>query len=271
MKAALWTGMFSPHCIEPEETIRELKECGFETAELSELELEKLLSDKRPEERALKFHLVCQECGLKLSQAHLPQILTIETIMTQDILSLQLEKALNVLELLEIPVAVIHPLKTENLPDDKKKQAEELTKKALLKAVNLGKEHGIRIAIENLIGISRAEIAVWLKEVPGLGLNLDTAHAASSNWDIPDAIKEFSEKLFGLHLSDNNGEAYDLHLSPGKGSLPWKQIIKELQKSGYSGDFHLELPHERGKTISQTRKNAKEIFSTVGEILCRKY
>lgn len=46
MRIALWTGMFSRHYSEPEMTIRELKDCSFDVAELSEVEVGRLLAIK---------------------------------------------------------------------------------------------------------------------------------------------------------------------------------------------------------------------------------
>lgn len=253
--------MFSRHYSKPEMTVRELKDCGFDVAELSEVELGRLLANKHPEKCAKQLNSFCKQCVMELSQAHLPKILTIESKDNQDVELKKMEQMLNVLNIMDIQLAVIHPLTINELSD-----ALELNRIFFTKAVVIGQKYNISLAVENLIGVSCTEMRNLLDSVPGLGLNLDTAHAASSQWDIPESIRTFAKKLLGLHISDNNGERFDFHLTPGKGGLPWIEIIQELERCGYSGDFHMELPNERHDTIAETRRAAQIAYLKTKEI-----
>ncbi len=269
MRAALWTGMFSRLCEEPEDTVRELAFCGFTVAELSEIELARLLASDDPEARTMQFRRYCNETGMVLSQAHMPNIFNFDNANDLEALFVRFEKAFRLLEMLAVPVAVFHPLKKDGAPEGI--SVSEINKSFFSKVLRIGEKYNVRPAAENLIGMTRSEIRLLLDSVPGLGLNLDTAHASSSGWDIASAVREFAKELAGLHISDNNGESYDMHLIPGKGHLQWDSIVREIRLSGYCGDFHLELPHERADAIEKTREAAMRALDAAKEILCRQY
>ena len=111
------------------------------------------------------------------------------------------------------------------------------------------------------------DLEALLEQVPGLGLNLDTAHARAMNLDIPALIHQFGERLYGLHISDSTGVFHDLHLTPGKGDLDWVAIICALCDVGYDGDFHMELPHERADGLTETRAAAREAYEVCQRLL----
>ena len=261
--------MFSLLCEVPEDTVRELASCGFTVAELSEIELAKFLAAEDPEQRVRQFVKCCHESGIVLSQAHMPNIFNFDSANDLEALFVRVEKSFRLLEMLAVPVAVFHPLKNEGAPEGV--SVPEINKSFFSKVLRIGEKYNVRPAVENLIGMTRAEIRFLMDSVPGLGFNLDTAHASSSGWDIASAVREFAKELAGLHISDNNGEPYDMHLIPGKGYLPWDSIVHEIRLSGYCGDFHLELPHERADAIEKTREAAMRALDAAKEILCRQY
>ncbi len=78
-----------------------------------------------------------------------------------------------------------------------------------------------------------------------LGINVDSAHALAAGDRPEEVIGAFAGRVFGVHLSDSDGKPRDLHLIPGRGIADWSAILIALRRSGYDGDFHLELPHER--------------------------
>jgi sugar phosphate isomerase/epimerase len=71
-----------------------------------------------------------------------------------------------------------------------------------------------------------------------IGMVLDVAHANINN-QIGVFIKQFSEKIVHIHVSDNNGES-DLHLGIGQGNINWKKIAKLVKQINYSNLIIIE-------------------------------
>lgn len=103
----------------------------------------------------------------------------------------------------------------------------------------------ITICLENL-SESAAHMDLPLKELPLLNLTLDIGHGqllTNENRGY-EFIECFPEKIKHIHLHDNRGgdsERDDLHLPPGKGTIDFKRIFKELRRIGYDGTVTLEL------------------------------
>ena len=52
------------------------------------------------------------------------------------------------------------------------------------------------------------------------------------------------EKIFGAHISDNNGIISDtIHLTPGRGNIDWEGVLKALEIIGYKGFLTMEIGH----------------------------
>lgn len=102
---------------------------------------------------------------------------------------------------------------------------------------------------------------------PEIRLCLDTGHANIAGQDVPGMIRAYGEKLDCLHLNDNYGRSSglqeDLHLLPGEGTLPWREIFHALREIGYAGTYNLELianlaqldSASRTETLACGRKN----------------
>ncbi|TRO52268.1 sugar phosphate isomerase/epimerase [Candidatus Bathyarchaeota archaeon] len=71
-----------------------------------------------------------------------------------------------------------------------------------------------------------------------IGMVLDVAHANINN-QIGAFIKQFSEKIAHIHVSDNNGES-DLHLGIGQGNINWKNFAKLVKQINYSNLIVIE-------------------------------
>jgi sugar phosphate isomerase/epimerase len=77
----------------------------------------------------------------------------------------------------------------------------------------------------------------FLEEVnhPGLGLLIDTCHMTmeESSWTEPFRLAMEAGRLWHIHLAENN------RLTPGRGLIDFKEILKTLKEIGY--DRHLTL------------------------------
>ncbi|KAI2629884.1 xylose isomerase-like protein [Hypoxylon sp. NC1633] len=103
-------------------------------------------------------------------------------------------------------------------------------------------EKGIRIAIEPLnrfetyliTNTSQALQLVDTVNMPNVGVTFDTFHLNMEEPDLLAAIRMCGNKIFDVHLGDNN------RLAPGDGSLDWPRIVKTLREVGYHGALAFE-------------------------------
>ncbi|UCH92245.1 MAG: sugar phosphate isomerase/epimerase [Candidatus Aminicenantes bacterium] len=111
--------------------------------------------------------------------------------------------------------------------------------------IDKASDMGITICLENL-SESASHMALPFKELPLLNLTLDLGHAqllTDENRSY-EFIKHYPGRIKHIHLHDNRGgDSYrdDLHLPPGKGTIDFKKIFKELRRMGYDGTATLEL------------------------------
>ena len=127
---------------------------------------------------------------------------------------------------------------------------------------------GVKIAVENLPkhdgyrpGHSMAEIRRLVADLPEhVGLCLDTGHAACGGHDLLDELADAGQRLFHLHLHDNDG-LEDRHWAPGRGVIDWPAFLAKLDEMAFSGPRILEVaagenaPQDVLTKILQTARN----------------
>jgi len=103
---------------------------------------------------------------------------------------------------------------------------------------------GVRMAVENVpkMGQPRRQgssISHILQMIEGLGDNvgicLDTGHANANGLIAADEVREAGDKLFSLHLHDNDGLGQDQHRLPGNGTIDWGAFFDALDEIGFEG------------------------------------
>ena len=243
-KTGLWTGMFFRHGCSLQQTTLYLKQAGFECAELCECYASAILADG-------SWQTLIP--ALPLTQCHAPRIPP--GMQKKEILSI-LQNLFLMLEHLGIGVCVFHPFPEEELNDAIFREAAETAG-----------SHHLRIALENLIGSEGRGLARFLDAIPGLGVNIDSAHACANQEKTEDLIRFFGAKVYGLHLSDSDGGPADLHRMPGTGIINWQKLLLALEEIHYTGDLHFELPHERRSTLRETLSRARESAEAIRNIL----
>ena len=72
------------------------------------------------------------------------------------------------------------------------------------------------------------------------GISLDTGHAWACRELVELLPLKLKNRIFGLHLCDNDSNINN-SLPPGKGSISWEILIKNLIISGYEGSFDIEI------------------------------
>ena len=103
----------------------------------------------------------------------------------------------------------------------------------------------VRIACENLWdeyarGIHETILGEY--NHPILGLCYDSSHANLTE-DPLEFLREYGDRLYITHLSDNRGE-YDDHLLPGMGAIDWKRIISAIANTPFSGPLLIEVERD---------------------------
>ena len=128
--------------------------------------------------------------------------------------------------------------------------------RALLK---IGREEGVEIAIENVpepypfVLKSVQDFSRFYDELnDDIGLVFDVAHA-NLNHQIQDFIRQFSEKIVHIHVSDNDG-AHDLHLGIGYGTINWESVAKAVKEAKFSNVIMLESIEHVEESLQTLRK-----------------
>lgn len=125
-------------------------------------------------------------------------------------------------------------------------------------------EVGVRLGVEALNRFecyflnAHADSARFVREVdhPNCGIMYDTFHSNIEEKDISAAIKAGGDKLFHIHISENDRS------TPGQGIVRWKDNFDAIVDSGYDGwlmieAFGLALPE-----IAAATKIWRRMFET---------
>ncbi|KAI1385001.1 xylose isomerase-like protein [Hypoxylon trugodes] len=115
-------------------------------------------------------------------------------------------------------------------------------------------EKGIRVAVEPLnrfetylvMNTSQALQVIEEVNLPNVGVAFDPFHLNIEEPDLFAAIRRCGDKIFDVHLGDNN------RLACGDGTIDWPKFIKTLREVGYKGG----LAHESMPPVDRTSRGA---------------
>ena len=133
----------------------------------------------------------------------------------------------------------------------------------LRRVADWGAELGVRVHLENLSEVW-SDLEPTLTAIQELALTLDLGHAQLLQPDNAafGILDHLFDRVRHLHLHDNHGgnsPRDDLHLIPGQGIVPFKEIFARLKQGGYSGPATLELrPHE----LERGRAWVREVWAS---------
>ncbi len=98
---------------------------------------------------------------------------------------------------------------------------------------------------------------------PNLGVVLDNGHSHVVGEEAHEAIPALGEKLFHVHVDDNNG-LRDQHLIPGEGTFNFTPFLSALRQTSYDGFLTAELSWdyilEPDKAARSARERMKQIL-----------
>jgi sugar phosphate isomerase/epimerase len=147
-------------------------------------------------------------------------------------------------------------------------------------------DQGVRVAIENCPMLFTADEwpggknlasspAIWrrmFEEIPSpnFGLNYDPSHQVWQQMDYIAPLKEFSSRIFRIHLKDVAVDrqrlnqvgilAYPLEFHspklPGRGDIDWAKFLRALKDSGYDGPICVEVEDREFEGDLTHRKQA---------------
>lgn len=187
-----------------------------------------------------------------------------------DILKQTLEaaKAFPECSVLTIPLGPFDGQEVQSQEDFKSVQ--ENLKKKILSYYEQIQKAGFRMALEILPGSVIGVIGGFLQfinalEVPDLGLNFDTGHAWACRERVALLRFQLSVRIFATHLCDNNSDE-NLSLSPGKGTMQWSAILKNLLISGYRGSLDLEIGCPTADVETEYKDGLQTIQSIVKQL-----
>jgi len=131
---------------------------------------------------------------------------------------------------------------------------------------------GLKIAVEALpphgLLNRESEVATLFEQVDHgqVGLCLDVNHINLDRQDPIAFTRAVGAHVITTHLSDNDGMT-ERHWVPGKGVLPWKELLSGLLSSGYAGPLLFETSREPGdtdeETVAKIRSSATELTETL--------
>jgi sugar phosphate isomerase/epimerase len=152
--------------------------------------------------------------------------------------------------------------------------------------ISYAEDQGVRVAIENCPMIFTADEwpggknlasspAIWrrmFEEIPSphFGLNYDPSHQIWQQMDHIAPLKEFSSRIFRVHLKDVAVDrqqlnqvgilAYPLQFHspklPGRGDIDWATFLRALKDSGYDGPVCVEVEDREFEGDLAHRKQA---------------
>lgn len=86
-----------------------------------------------------------------------------------------------------------------------------------------------------------------------VGICIDTGHFHTSSVDTIAAIRQFSSRIYAVHLKDHIG---GISVGIGRGELNLQEIIAELRGIDYQGDLTLELEVEDPENLPRYTEEA---------------
>jgi sugar phosphate isomerase/epimerase len=157
--------------------------------------------------------------------------------------------------------------------------------------IRFAEDHGIQIAIENCPMLFGADEwpggknlaycpAIWdrmFDAIPSrnFGLTYDPSHPVWLGIDYMSPLKDYAEKIFGIHVKDvvvdraklNRvgilGYPHEFHtpVLPGEGEIDWTKFFAGLQEIGYDGFATVEVEDRRYEADDAHRKQALALCS----------
>ena len=285
----------------PEESMKYIKECGFEALDysidslfrrtLDEERMTSLFDRSVPEivEYYTPFKKSADAHGISFGQAHGPLIVYHKGNPEKTEYYLRItEKMLAACQFLECPAIVMHPWIGASMNAEKEEEI-EVNLQIYRRLMVMAKKYRVKICLENLWDKKDGEFsdapcidakeACWyidkLNEEAGMeifGFCLDIGHLLLYQSDIPEFIKTLGKRLTILHLHENDGR-HDSHLIPytqmhadgTTTNVGWKSVLHALKENGYEGTLSFETCNAITMLPCEVKKSALTLIGDIGK------
>jgi sugar phosphate isomerase/epimerase len=171
----------------------------------------------------------------------------------------RLEKSINYAKQLDCRLWLFHPGSKTALSHIYPGEDWQLNLNSIRTLLRVARKEGVEVAIENTpepypnLMKSTGDFQRFYEELDDdVGMVLDVAHA-NLNGQIQDFMKQFSEKIVHIHVSDNCG-TNDLHLGIGYGNIDWESVAKTVKEIRYSNLIVLESTDHVRESLQVLRK-----------------
>ena len=204
-----------------------------------------------------------EKFGLKICNAHLP-FANINSIWQDgvdgDEYTSYLCKLIIELHDNNIPIAVIHPTKSDTPPD-----FSEIGLDRIKRLVDCAEKHDVKLAFENLRRVDYLDKILSQIDSKSVGFCFDSGH---NNCFTPQkqVIAEHYDRLFALHINDNDGTK-DMHILPFDGTYDFEIMAKYIAKSNYRGALSAEVM--KGRQPQYDGMTDEEYLDVLYRRLCK--
>lgn len=282
----------------PEESIRFIKECGFDAVDYNinnlfdeTFHVEQLSSffDQSLEELFAYFTPLknaAKDNDVSISQLHgaFPMYFPGEDTRNEYLIEVT-EKMMAVCQYLDCKAIVIHPWTG---PDLQKEEEQNINLNMYRRLIPAAKKYGITVCLENMFkhydldcyegGCSTADEACWyidtLNEEAGdeiFGFCFDVGHAVLTGTNIYQYITKLGKRLTLLHIHDNDGTS-DSHMLPFTQTdrtgcrlrIDWEKFIRGLKEIGFEGAISFETWRGTYLLPKSLLKDAFVFISAIG-------
>ncbi len=127
----------------------------------------------------------------------------------------------------------------------------------------------IKLAAENLWGQDAKEFlkaAFTEYKSASFGFCYDSSHDQLGPGQPYEVLDKYSDRLFALHLSDNDGDE-DRHWIPFSGIVDWRRICGVLKSSGYSSSLLLEVENQLQMKTEKYLSQAAEAAARLRDMI----
>lgn len=164
-------------------------------------------------------------------------------------------------------IAVLHPGDMIGSLEAKEEHYNR-SRESIGRVLEFCEKNNVKLAIENMLP---GKVGERVSDVQNLisgfnskyiGICFDTSHANITSRDVSGELKRCSDKLFTIHVSDNNGKK-DQHRLPFNGNINWRSFLKELNNLNYKDVFMLEVTckGEVASPLQEAKKRFEKIIS----------
>lgn len=246
--------------LDPERAFEEAAEVGFDGLEI-------MVSNETMTQDPVKLRELSEQYRLPVMSIHAPVLLLTHFVWGRDP-QVKLERTAELAAAVGASTVVVHP--------PFRWQANYA--KDFLKIVRQTESsYGVDIAVENMFPWRAAgkNIKAYApgpdpREMDCDHVTLDFSHAALSGVDSRDFVRDVGERLTHIHLCDGSGpigegQIFDEHLLPGRGTQPIAEVLRGLADAGWTGAIAAEVNTRKAKNETERKALLRETLEFARE------